>query len=164
MIMKERTFNGGDNLKFEVNHTFGLPRNIVWKYMKDEVVLKNSIPNCRAFREVSKGYYQAEIYIQLGPIKDIFHLEVRIEKEKQPSFYQLLVKGKGKVGEIKGTVLIQINEASKLTGEADAEMAGALAAASDLVLNKRNKGIVNFFQTVEREIKKKIYQQRRGKS
>lgn len=150
-------------MKIEVNHTFGLPRNIVWKYLRDEVVLKNSIPNCRSLREISKGIYQAEIDIQLGPIKDIFKLEVRVVKEKQPSFYQLQVKGSSKIGEIKGTAILQINEDSKLTGKADADISGTLAAASDLVLNRKNKGIERFFQTVEKEIKKKLYLQRRGK-
>lgn len=131
--------------------------------MRDEVVLKSSIPNCRSFLEVTKGSYQAEIDIRLGPIKDIFKLEVRIVKEKHPSFYQLLVKGKSKIGEIKGIAIIQINEASTLTGKADVEMTGTIAAASDLILNNRNKGIEKFFQTVEREIKKKLYLQRRGK-
>lgn len=152
-------------MNIEFNHTFGLPRKIVWKYMKDEVVLKNSIPNCRSFQEGSKGVYQAEIDIQIGPIKDKFRLEIQVVKEKMPSFYHLVVKGKSKIGEIKGTAILQINETSKLTVKADAEATGTLAAAFELVLNKgRNKGIEKFFQTVEKEIKKKLYQQRRGNS
>lgn len=159
---------GGDNLNIEYHHNFGLPRRIVWKYIKDEMVLKNSIPNCRSFRESSRGVYQAEIDIHFGPVRDLFTLEVRIVREMVPSIYQLRVKGKGKIGEIKGTAILQINEvqgASKLTVKAGAEVTGTLAAAKELVFTGgRNMGIEKFFQTVEKEIRRKLYVQRRGKS
>lgn len=155
-------------MNIEYNHTFGLPRRIVWKYLKDELVLRNSIPNCRSFRESSMGIYQAEIDIHFGPIRDLFTLEVRIVKEIAPSIFQLRVKGKGKIGEIKGTAILQLNEvqgASRLTVKAGAEVTGTLAAAKELVLNGgRNRGIERFFQTVEKEIKRMLYLQRRGKS
>lgn len=154
-------------MKIEYNHTFRLPLKIVWKYMKDVTVLKNAIPGCRSFSERTKGIYQAEIDINLGPIKDVFILEVRVEKENPPSLYQLEVKGNGNLGEVSGRAdlyLKEIQGTTKVNIKADVQVSGALTAAANRVLNGgASKGIENFFQRVEKEIKRCLYQLRRGK-
>ncbi|MBT2728341.1 hypothetical protein J7E63_15520 [Bacillus sp. ISL-75] len=43
-------------MKLEYEYTFGLPRNIVWKYIKDEKVLQSSLPGCKSFSEVTEVY------------------------------------------------------------------------------------------------------------
>jgi uncharacterized protein len=144
-----------------------LPRKIVWKYLKDKKVLRDSIPGCRDFSESSRGFYNAEIEINFGPLKDVFILEIRVVDEKPLSFYQLLVKGKGNLGEINGKAELYLNESqgsTKLTIKADAEVTGALSGAAQRVLNGgSNKGIENFLQRLEKEIKRSLYLIRRGK-
>nr|WP_263327407.1 SRPBCC domain-containing protein [Neobacillus sp. Marseille-Q6967] len=154
-------------MKMEYQQTFGLPRKMVWKYLKDEIVLKNAIPNCRSFTESTTGLYQGDLDIQIGPLKEVFKVEVRIIRAITPSFYHLLVKGKGKLGEIKGSADIIINEmqgASKVTMKADVEVSGILAGPAQRVLNgANNTGIESFLQRVEQEMKRRIYLSRKGK-
>ncbi|MDF2791099.1 MAG: hypothetical protein K0S80_4201 [Neobacillus sp.] len=152
---------GGETLKIEYHYTFGLPRNIVWKYIKDEKVLRNSIPGCKSFIEKSKGVYQAELEINMGPIQDLFALEIRIEEKKSADLYRLHVKGAGNFGEIAGKadlIIKDVQGTADLHCRAEAQVTGALALAGQRFLeNGANKSMEIFFQKVEKEIKRTIY-------
>lgn len=147
------------------DYRFGLPRNIVRKYIKNEKVLRNALPGCKSFVEVSKGVYHAEVDVKIGPIQDVFSLEIRL-LENQQSTYQLHVKGKGNVGDIMGKadlVISDVQGGSKITCKADAEVTGAIALAGKRVLDSgANKGLDTFFQKLEKEIKRCIYEMRRN--
>jgi uncharacterized protein len=154
-------------LKIEYQHIFGLPRKIVWKYIKDEKVLGNAIPSCRTFVQSSTGLYQAEIDVNIGPLKDVFTLEVNLEKEEASFYYHLLLEGKGKIGEISGNTHLFFNDqqgSTQLTIQAEVKVTGALSGAAERVLNGgANKGIEKFFLGLEKEIKKKLYHLRKGR-
>ncbi|MGG3466294.1 SRPBCC domain-containing protein [Neobacillus pocheonensis] len=148
-------------MKIKYDHSFQLPRSVVWKYIKDETVLRNSLPGCRIFEEKSYGNYLAEIDIHLGPIKDVFKLDIRTVEENSSSSYRLFVRGKGNLGEINGSGVLQIKEGQEgthLSFVSDAEVTGALAMVSKRVLDgSADKSFQSFFQTIEKEIKRKIY-------
>lgn len=154
-------------LKIEYQHIFGLPRKIVWKYIKDEKVLGNAIPSCRSFVQSSTGLYQAEMEIILGPLKDVFTIEVKLEKEKIPTYYYLTLKGKGNLGEVNGKAELFLNDhqrSTQLSIQAEANVTGTLSGAAERVLNGgANKGIEKFFQSLEKEMKKNLYLLRKGR-
>lgn len=157
----------GNTLKIEYQHTIGLPRKMVWKYIKDEKVLMNAIPNCRTIVQNTTGHYQAEIDVNVGPLKDIFKLDVKLEKESVPSHFHLLLKGKGNLGEIRGKADIFLNEnqrATQLIIHAEAKVTGALSGPAERAINGgANKGIEKFLLSLEKEIKKNLYLMRKGR-
>lgn len=164
-ILLKRLLIGGRSVKIEYHYHFDLPRNIMWKWLKDENVLRNSITGCKLFEEKSNGVYRGEIDLEFGNIKDVFILEIRRLQEKTPSYYQLLIIGKGKLGEIQGKVDLFLDETqgtTKLSINADVQVSGALAIASDRVINgEANGAIEKFLQRLEKEIKKGIYYSRK---
>ncbi|ETI70467.1 CoxG family protein [Neobacillus vireti] len=153
-------------MKIEYGCTLGLPRGIVWRDLKDGNILRNSLPGCKSFVEQANGIYQAELEINIGPIDDVFIFEIWREKEKSPSYYRLLVKGKGNLGEIDTTVDILMEEsqgATKLTFCADAQVTGVLSLAGERILAAgAKKSLESFFQKMEKEMKRRLYQLKRG--
>ncbi|WP_413300061.1 SRPBCC domain-containing protein [Bacillus sp. 1P10SD] len=151
------------NITYE--YRFGLPRNIVWKLIKNEKVLQNALPGCKSFVETSKGVYHAELNVNIGPLQDVMMIEIRLH-EKSPSTYQLRVNGKGNVGEIVGNadlVIRDVDGGSKITCKANAEVTGALALAGKRILDSgATKGLDSFFQQVEKQIKRSIYEMRKS--
>jgi uncharacterized protein len=154
-------------LKIEYQHTFGLPRKIVWKYIKDEIVLGNAIPSCRTFLQRTPGLYQSEINMNIGPLKDVFTLEIRIEKEQASSYSHLLLQGKGNLGEVSGNAHLFFNEhqgSTQLTIQAEVKVTGTLSGIAERAINGgANKGIEKFFLSLEKEIKKNLYLSRKGR-
>lgn len=160
-------FSGGVQMKIEYDYTFDLPRTIVWKYIKTEKVLRNSIPNCKSFKEHSTGIYIAEMEVKLGPLQDTFAIEVQRQKEKSPSYYRLLVKGKGKLGEVEGVADLffhPIDGGTKVKFTGDAQFSGALAVVGQrAITGSVDYSFGQFFKTVEKEIKRSLYHKQRGK-
>ncbi|MBO0960933.1 carbon monoxide dehydrogenase subunit G [Neobacillus sp. MM2021_6] len=153
-------------MKIEYQYTFGLPRNIVWKYLMDKDVLRNAIPGCRTFIERSKGVYEAEVEIIIGPLQDVFTLEIRMDHLNPPSSFRLYMKGRGNVGEINGSADMLLQEVGSTTSVnclAEAQVTGGLALIGQRMLESGAKKIVgSFFQTVEKEIKGSLYQMRKS--
>ena len=152
-------------MKINYEHTFGLPREIVWKYLMDKDVLRKVIPGCRTFIERSKGVYEAEVEINIGPLQDVITLEIRIDRQKQPASFRMHMKGNCNVGEINGTadmLLQELGSSTIVNCLADAQVTGALALVGQRILESGGKKLLDsFFQTVEKEIKGTLYQMRR---
>ncbi|MFP7296643.1 SRPBCC domain-containing protein [Neobacillus niacini] len=154
-------------LKIESQHIFGLPRKIVWKYIKDEKVLGNAIHSLRSFVKSSNSVYKAEMEIILGPLKDVFSIEVKLVKEKLPSYYHVTVKGKGNLGEVNGKADLFLSDhqgGTQLQIQGEANVTGTLSGPAERVLNGgANKGIEKFFQNLEKEMRKNLYLLRKGR-
>jgi carbon monoxide dehydrogenase subunit G len=152
-------------MQLKYNHTFGLPRNIVWKYLKDAAILKSVIPNCKEFAETSEGTYKGKIDVHVGPLKDVLDLEVRRLKEISPSYYRLGVKVKGNLGTINGMVEIflkDLHSSTELSLSAEATGTGAIGLAGEKTLeNSAKKNMEKIFQGIEKEIKLTLYNRKR---
>jgi uncharacterized protein len=154
------------NINYE--HHFGLPRKLVWTYIKNEKVLKNSINGCKSLTEKSNGLYLAEVEVKMGPIQDIFALEIWLKEDQASATYRLNVKGKGNLGEITGAAQLLFLEETKgttrLTVSAEGEVTGGIAIAGKRFKdNGAVKGLEAFFQKVEKEIKRSIYEIKRSR-
>ncbi len=156
---------GGGKVKINYQYLFGLPRNTVWKYLKDEKVLRSTLPGCTSFIEISKGVYHAELKITIGPIQDLIKLEIFLNEEKAPSNFQLHVRGNGNLVKIMGHANLSLKEnqgGTLLTCKGEAQITGALALAGQSLLDSGTyKGLDNFFQKLEMEIKRRIYEMKK---
>lgn len=149
----------------EYQYTFGLPRKIVWKHLRDQEILHKSLPGCKSFVQTAKNAYKAEMDINIGPFSDVCKLEILLDKEKPHSSFMLHVKGKGNIGELKGDIFIFLTGSgsrTELACKAEGQVTGALAIPGERILTPAAaKGLDRFFQTVEKEIKRTLYQLKR---
>jgi uncharacterized protein len=159
-ITPSQSIQGGDKLRIEYSYTFDLPRNIVWRYIQDDRVLRSSLPGCQSFKETPKGIYVAELGLNTGPVKGLFSAEVQQVDQIPPTYYRLLVKGKGKPGEIDAVADMILEEAeeveggSKITCVAEIEVTGVLASVGQRVMGGVAKVILGqFFKSAEKEMK-----------
>ena len=154
-------------MKIEFTYSFGLPRKIVWTHIKEAAILKKALTGCKEFEEIQNGTYRAMVDINFGPLQDIFELEIVRTKEKSPSSYELMVKGKGKLGEIQGKGNLHFLESqgfTKMNLDAEAELTGSLAIVGKKMLEgSARKGLERFFQLIEKEIKRSLFLQKRGR-
>ncbi|WP_066383997.1 CoxG family protein [Neobacillus mesonae] len=147
-------------MKIEHKYSFKLPREVVWKYIQDSQVLRSALPGCQSFEERSDGVYLAEMGLNVGPIKGLFTTEVKQTNQIPPSSYRLIVRGKGKPGDVDATADMFIKEAgdgAQVTCVADVQVTGVLASVGQRVMGGVAKIILSqFFKAAEKEMIKEM--------
>ncbi|MCM3768690.1 CoxG family protein [Neobacillus niacini] len=150
-------------MRIEYSYTFDLPKDTVWRYIQDDRVLRSSLPGCQTFEEMPSGIYAAELGLNTGPVKGLFSAEVQQVDQIPPTYYRLLVKGKGKPGEIDAVADMILEEAeeaeggTKITCVAEIEVTGVLASVGQRVMVGVAKVILGqFFKAAEKEMQNEI--------
>ncbi|KIV57959.1 carbon monoxide dehydrogenase [Aneurinibacillus migulanus] len=146
-------------MKIEYEYTFAMPREVVWNVIQDEDALRASLPGCKAFEHGEDDVYHAEMGVSIGPVKGIFTGEVQQINQEEPSYYRLLVRGKGKPGEIDAVADMKLDEAeqgTKLTCSADVQVTGVLASVGQRIMNGAAKVVLGqFFKAMDKEMKQR---------
>ncbi|HEX7066050.1 MAG TPA: carbon monoxide dehydrogenase subunit G [Bacillales bacterium] len=144
-------------MQIHYQYDFQIGRQTVWDYLQDENVLERTLPGCKKFEEIGDGVYDAELGLNVGPVKGTFSGEVRLADQREPEFYRLLLKGKGKPGEVNADAEVYLEETAQgtvLKCEANVEVTGVLASVGQRIMNGVAKMILGqFFKAVASEIK-----------
>jgi carbon monoxide dehydrogenase subunit G len=144
-------------LKIEYSYTFDIPREIVWNLLQNEAVLQKAIPGCKSLSQMEEGVYHAELGLNVGPVKGVFTGQVQLTDRQEPSFYRLLVRGKGMPGEIDAVADMQLDETGQgvlLTCTAVVKVTGVLASVGQRVMSGVAKLVLGqFFKAADKEMK-----------
>lgn len=147
----------------KISHTFtftNIPREVVWKTIQEKEVLKRALPGCKSFVQVEDNVFEAELGINIGPVKGVFTSEVKQTDKRAPEFYRLLVKGKGKPGEIDADAemsLTETEEGTLVTCEAEVKLTGILASVGQRVMSGVAKVILGqFFKDIHKEARQVV--------
>ncbi len=87
-------------LHIHYQHEFPLQREQVWDHLQNEDVLRKSLPGCRKFERVSEDTYDAELGLNIGPVKGTFTGQVRLSDQTRPELLSSRTQRKGKTGGI----------------------------------------------------------------
>ncbi len=145
-------------MQIEHVYTFkGISRSVVWETIQDKEVLEQTLPGCKIFEEHGDNLYHAVLGINMGPIKGEFTANVEQLDMEAPESYRLLVKAKGKPGEIDADALLQFAETPEgtvLTSIADVQITGLLSSIGQRVVGGVAKVIISsFFKNVDKQTK-----------
>jgi|SRR5690625_1049662 len=145
------------HLQINYNHEFKRDRETIWAYLQDASVLRKTLPGCQKFEQIDDDLYNAELGLNIGPVKGTFSGEVRLSEQQEPESYRLLLKGKGTPGEVNADAFITLEEngsKTSLTCEADVQVTGVLARVGQRVMGGVAKLILGrFFNAVASEMK-----------
>ena len=145
----------------DINHTHkfkNLTTQVVWDTIQNPDVLKAVLPGCKVFEEVGEEKYEAVLGINMGPIKGEFTADVEQVDKEEPTSYRLLVKAKGKPGEIDANARMiseETDNGTELTCTADVAATGLLATIGQRMIGGVAKVILGqFFKDIEKQAKK----------
>src|SRR5690625_929070 len=145
------------NLRIDYSYDFEFAREKIWMYLQDKEVLRKTLPGCRSFEQIDDHLYNAELGLNIGPVKGRFEGEVRLSEQHEPESYRLLLNGKGKPGEVHADALITLNEneaGTTLICDAEVHVNGVLASVGQRVMGSVSKLILGrFFKAVADEMK-----------
>lgn len=144
----------------EINHKYtfkNLSKQEVWDTIQDPEALQAALPNCEVFEEVGDEQYKAVMKINMGAIKGEFTADVQQIDKSEPDSYRLLVKARGKPGEIEANakmILEEIPEGTALSCEADVSSTGLMATVGQRMVGGVAKVVLGqFFKDIEKQAK-----------
>jgi len=144
-------------LKIEYRHTYQQPRETVWDYLQNEQILAKALPGCKRFTATGDGKYDAELGLDLGPIKGAFEGQVEISDVNVPESYRLRLHGRGMPGELTADSQVELCEKdgkTEVTCVADAQATGLLASVGQRVMGSIARMMLGkFFKAVEAQMR-----------
>lgn len=124
-------------------------RQHVWDALNDAEVLRECIPGCQSLEMTSETEMTAVVVTKIGPVKAKFSGEVRLENINAPVSYSIVGEGKGGIaGFAKGGAdvhLETVDEGTKLTYEAKAQVGGKLAQLGSRLIDSTAKKLAGEF-------------------
>lgn len=122
----------------------------VWRRLNDPDVLARCIPGCEQFEKLSDTEYRAVVKIKVGPVAARFKGRVTLADLDPPNGCRISGEGEGGIaGFAKGGArvqLMQMNEMTQLSYDADAQIGGKLAQLGQrLVVGAARKFADEFF-------------------
>jgi len=130
-------------------------REQVWAALIDPEVLKECIPGCESFEQLSDSEFEAKILAAIGPVRARFNTSLKLEDVQAPESYTLVGNGKsGAAGFGRGSAQVTLSETdsgTQLNYSADFNVGGKLAqVGSRLVLGATRKTADDFFGNFSR--------------
>jgi carbon monoxide dehydrogenase subunit G len=111
-------------------YVFDAPAAHVWDLLMDTHAIAACVPGCKELRPVGEDSYQADLTVAVAAITGNYAATITMTDKAQPVSYRLLVDGTGRMGFVKGDVLIALKEEDNKTTvsvEARADIGGAVA-------------------------------------
>ncbi len=80
----------------EDHFSVAAPRDVVWRAIRDPIVMAPCVPGCQSVTAVSPIHYKAIVRVQLGPIKADFNIDIEIVAEV--AFEEVHTRSRGEEG------------------------------------------------------------------
>jgi carbon monoxide dehydrogenase subunit G len=142
-------------MKIEGTQKIAVARERVFAAMTDPAILQKCIPGCEQMQSTGANQYSAKLTAGVGPIKGVFTATVSLADITAPSFYKLVVEGKGQPGFVKGAGALNLAEdgegtSIQYTGEIN--VGGLLASVGQrMIQGAANMMAGRFFSCLEGE-------------
>lgn len=144
-------------MRIEGVYTYTAPRELVWSLLLDPNILKQSLPGCEEFDQITNTEYIAALQIQMGPFKGSYRGRVKRIDDGVHNEYGLTLEGEGPDGPVmaSGTLALTAEDASTIIHyEGDVDFAGHTAAESPRMLRTTANALIRqFFEALDRQVK-----------
>ena len=120
-------------MKIAGSYTFEAPGGRVWPLLFDPNALIHLIPGCQRLEQVSPGEYRGLVQVGVAAVAGTYQVSARLVEQEAPRYCRFEGEISGSAGSATGSAALrlkEVNGATLLDYEAQAVIAGALAAVS----------------------------------
>ena len=135
-------------MKLAGSYKLNVKKEIVWKALTDENVLKQCIPGCDYFKKESDTVFSASATNQIGPMNAAFSGTVTLSNIKKNRSYTLSGEGQSSVGFANGSAdigLIEENGTTTLMYTVDIKVGGKIAQLGSRLIDGVGKKMSDYF-------------------
>lgn len=145
-------------MKVDGNVSMSGPQEVVYNTLSDPEALRQCLPGCEKFDEVSPGRYETVLKAGVAGIKGTFTGTVTLSDAKAPESYTLTVEGSFSGGFVKGVGKISLapdgDTKTKVSYVGDGQVGGPLASVGQRLMAPAAKMVVNqFFRCMDGQLK-----------
>ncbi len=135
-------------MKLTGSYKLNVKKEIVWKALNDENILKQCIPGCDSFEKESDTVFNASATNQIGPMNATFSGTVTLTNIQINRSYTLSGEGQSSVGFANGTAdveLIEENGVTTLKYAVDIKVGGKIAQLGSRLIDGVGKKMSDYF-------------------
>ena len=125
-------------MKLNGSYKLNVKREIVWKALNDENILKKCIPGCVSFEKESNTVFNVVATNQIGPMNATFSGLVTLSNIQVNQSYTLSGEGQSSVGFANGNADVDLTEKNGVTTlsyEVDVNVGGKVAQLGSRLIN-----------------------------
>ena len=136
-------------MKLTGSYKLNVKKEIVWKALNDENILKQCIPGCDSFEKESDTVFNASATNQIGPMNATFSGTVTLTNIQINRSYTLSGEGQSSVGFANGTAnvsLLKEDEFTILKYEVNVTVGGKIAQLGSRLIEGVAKKMSNLLR------------------
>lgn len=142
-------------MKVEGVQTIKAQRDLLYRLMINPEILQRCVPGCQSLEATEDGSYKMILKAGVGSIKGVFNGSIKLDENREPEHYKMIVDAKGSPGFLKGEGSIDLIEqdAETLVNYAgDVNVGGTIAGVGQRMVQSTAKMMVGqFFAAIEAE-------------
>jgi len=135
-------------MKLSGSCNLNVKKEIVWKALNDENILKQCIPGCESFEKESDTVFKATATNQIGPMNATFSGTVTLSNIQENQNYTLSGEGQSSVGFVNGSADVKLREengSTTLSYEVDVNVGGKVAQLGSRLIDGVAKKMSDYF-------------------
>ena len=135
-------------MKLNGSYKLNVKKEIVWKALNDENILKKCIPGCVSFEKESNTVFNVVATNQIGPMNATFSGLVTLSNIQVNQSYTLSGEGQSSVGFANGNAdvyLTEKNGVTTLSYEVDVNVGGKVAQLGSRLIDGVAKKMSDYF-------------------
>ena len=135
-------------MKLTGSYKLNVKKEIVWKALNDENILKQCIPGCDSFEKESDTVFNASATNQIGPMNATFSGTVTLTNIQINRSYTLSGEGQSSVGFANGTADVELFEENGVTTlkyAVDIKVGGKIAQLGSRLIDGVGKKMSDYF-------------------
>jgi hypothetical protein len=133
-------------LRLEREYHIDQPLNLVWDSILDPDLLAEILPGCKSLTSLSETKFDAEVEINIGPVKGAFSSQLQISDIRPNEGYHFEMSGIGTKGHMSGSGDISLEEkdgSTVLSFCAEGNVSGILARVGHRLIEAVGKKIID---------------------
>ncbi len=144
-------------MKVTLAHQLPVERGRVFAALVDPNVLQRCIPGCESLTPNGEDSYVATLKVGVAGVKGTYQGTAAVRDKHPPESLTLVFEGKGAPGFVRGSAAIALTvqgEGTAVTGNADVQVGGLIAAVGSRLVEAASKTLANeFFTKLAQELR-----------
>jgi len=135
-------------MKLEGSYKLNAKKDIVWKALNDQDILKKCIPGCEIFEKENDTTFSVTATNQIGPMNATFTGKINLLNIKENESYTLSGEGNSSVGFANGEANVSLSENNNITTldyQVNVNVGGKIAQLGSRLINGVAKKMSDYF-------------------